>query len=409
MFKFLRIKKIDKFLNPKNIAVIGASETEGKVGNTLMQKLMKFEREIIPINTEKETIFGKKAYHSVIDYPDKIDLAIIAIPAVHVKNVLEECGKKKIQNVIIISAGFSEVGNKELENELAEIGKKYKIRIVGPNCFGVANPSLNLDTTFANLSAKEGDIAFISQSGALWSYIADISSSDGNLGFSGFVSLGNMADLEFCDFIEYFNQDKKTKKIVLYIERLKNGRRFIDVCKKSKKEIVVIKSGRTKTGSEATLSHTGSLATDYEIYKGAFKQAGVKLESSFLSAFGISNLKIEPKGKKIGIITNAGGAGALVTDHLVEEGYEALPPVDVLGTAVAEDYKKAFENMKEKDIDSVIIILTPQSMSQPEELAKEIVKFSKVKPVIAFFLGADSIRKAKSILEKNKIPCITNI
>jgi acyl-CoA synthetase (NDP forming) len=408
MFKFLRIKKLEKFLNPKNIAVIGASDIEGKVGNTLMQKLMRFEREIIPVNTEKDTIFEKKAYHSVLDYPNKIDLAIIAIPAPHVKTVLEECGKKNIKNVIIISAGFSEMGNKEMENELKELGKKYSMRILGPNCFGVANPSLNLDTTFANMSAKEGDIAFISQSGALWSYIADVSSSDGNLGFSGFVSLGNMADLEFFDFIEYFNKDKKTKKIVLYIERLKNGRKFIDVCKKSKKEIIVIKSGRTKTGSEATLSHTGSLATDYEIYKGAFKQAGVKLESSFLSAFGISNLKIEPKGKKIGIITNAGGAGALVTDHLVEEGYEALPPVDVLGTALAEDYKKAFDALKDK-VDSVIVILTPQSMSQPDELAKEIVKFAKVKPVIAFFLGADSVKKAKSILEKNKIPCITDI
>jgi len=408
MLKFFRIKELGKFLNPKNIAVIGASETEGKVGYTLMRKLLKFEGEIIPINPEKETVLGKKAYHSVLDYQGKIDLVVIAIPSVHVKNVLEECGKKKIKNVIIISAGFSETGKTDLENELKEIGKKYKINLVGPNCFGVANPYLSLDTTFANMSAKEGDIAFISQSGALWSYIADVSSSDGNLGFSGFVSLGNMADLEFCDFIEYFNKDKKTKKIVLYIERLKNGRKFIDVCKKSKKEIIVIKSGRTKTGSEATLSHTGSLATDYEIYKGAFKQAGVRLESSFLSAFGISNLKIEPKGKKIGIITNAGGAGALVTDHLVEEGYEALPPIDVLGTALAEDYKKAFETLKNK-VDSVIVILTPQSMSQPDELAKEIVKFAKVKPVIAFFLGADSVKKAKSILEKNKIPCITDI
>ncbi|MCX6746738.1 MAG: CoA-binding protein [Candidatus Pacearchaeota archaeon] len=402
------MKEIGSFVNPKNIALIGASELEGKVGNVLMKKLLKFKGEIIPISIKHEKILGIKAYPSVLDYKEKIDLAIIAIPSENVKQVLEECGKKKIKNVIIISAGFSEIGNNKLEEEIIEISKKYKINLLGPNCFGVANPYLNLDTTFSNLSAKKGSTAFISQSGALWSYVADISHSK-NLGFSAYISLGNMADLEFSDFIEYFNKDKRTKKIILYIEKLKQGKRFIEVCKKSRKKIIVIKAGKTKKGKEATISHTGSLATDFEIYKGAFKQAGVELVESFPEAFNIPKQKIKPKGKKITIVTNAGGAGALLTDYLVEMKYDVQPPIDLIGTALAEDYKKTFNKLKKEDSDSIVVILTPQAMSQPEETAKEIVKLSKFKSVIAVFLGAKSITKAKKILSMEKIKCYTSL
>ena len=400
---------IDRLLNPSSIAVIGASEHPGKVGNILMKKLLKFKGEVIPINIEHNTVYGKKSYVSILNYKNNIDLAIIAIPAKGVIKVLEECGKKKIKNVIIISAGFSEIGNINAEKEIIEIGKRYKINILGPNCFGIANPYKNLDATFSNLSAKRGDTAFVAQSGALWSYLADVSSSKNKPGFSTYVSLGDMADLEFDDFIEYFNKDSKTKKMILYVETLKDGKRFIEACKKSRKKIIVVKSGRTKIGSEATLSHTGSLATDFEIYKGAFRQAGIELKNSLAEAFNIKMQEIKPKGKKIAIITNAGGAGALMTDYLIERGYDAEKPVDLLGTALSEDYRKSFEKLKKSDTDSVIVILTPQSMSQPEQTANEIIKFSKYKPIIAVFLGENSIKKAKQMLEKNRIRCFTNI
>ncbi len=400
-------KFLKKFFEPKTIAVIGASNHPGKVGYVLMQKLSKFKGEIIPINMNHDKILGKKVYGSLKEYPKEIDLAIIAIPAKKVKEVFEECARKKIRNVIIISSGFSEIGDKTSERELLRISKEKKINLLGPNCFGVANPYTELDTTFANSSVKKGDTAFISQSGALWSYIADLSSLKQMPGFSGFVSLGNMADLNFSDFIEYFNKDKNTKKIILYIEKLKQGKRFIKVCKKSKKEIIVIKAGKSQKGVEATISHTGSLATDYEIYKGAFKQANIKFVNSLSQAF---NLKTEfpkmPK-TKTAIITNAGGAGALIVDHLAKQKINTENPIDLLGTAQPEDYKKTLEGLK--DFRSIVVILTPQTMSHPEETAKVLAESSQKKRIIAFFLGNSSIKKAKNILKKAGIPCFTNI
>ncbi len=399
---------LKNFFNPKTIAVVGASNNSKKVGNVLMKKLSNFKGKIIPINIKHKKILGKETYPSVTKYPEKIDLAVIAIPAKIVKKILKDCGNKQIKNVIVISAGFSEKGNKKLEQEIIKLAKKYKINLLGPNCFGIANPYLNLDTTFAKSHVKKGDIAFISQSGALWSYIADFSK-----GISGFVSLGNMADLSFTDFINHFNKDKKTKKIILYIEKLKYGKEFIKACKNSKKEIIAIKAGKTEKGSKATISHTGSLATDFEIYKGAFKQAHVKLVNSLSEAFNIKKekIKIKEKKKKIIIITNAGGAGALMTDLLIEQGYIVDKPIDLIGTASAEDYKDALNNSKIKKDNSIIVILTPQTMSEPEKTARVIVDFKKQnkKYITAFFLGEKSIKKAKQILEKNNIPCFTRI
>jgi acyl-CoA synthetase (NDP forming) len=398
---------LKKFFNPKTIAVIGASNHPEKVGYILMQKLSKFKGKIIPINPKHDKILGEKVYASLKEYPKKIDLAIIVIPSKKVKEILEDCARKKIKNVIIISAGFGEVGNKESEREILKIAKENKINLLGPNCFGVANPHTNLDTTFANSSAKKGNIAFISQSGALWSYIADISLLKQTSGFSGFVSLGNMADLDFSDFIEYFNKDKNTKKIILYIEKLKQGKRFINICKKSKKEIIVIKAGKSQKGIEATISHTGSLATDFEIYKGAFKQANIKLVNSISEAF---DLKVDfpqmPK-TKTAIITNAGGGGTLITDYLVEQGIDVEKPIDLIGTAQPEDYKKSLEELK--NYRSIVIILTPQTMSLPEETARILAESSKKNKITAFFLGDSSIKKARNILKKAGIPCFTKI
>lgn len=400
-----RGKLLKKFFEPKTIAVIGASNHPGKVGYTLMQKLSKFKGEVIPINIKHNEILGRKVYASLREYPKNIELAIIAIPAKEVKEVLEDCARKKIKNAIIISSGFSEVGERKSERELLKIAKQNKINLLGPNCFGVANPYTNLDTTFANCSVEKGDIAFISQSGALWSYIADIPLKQS--GFSGFVSLGNMADLNFSDFIEYFNKDKNTKKIILYIEKLKQGQRFIKVCKKSKKEIIAVKAGKSQKGVEATISHTGSLATDFEIYKGAFKQAHVNLKNSIAEALDLKmNFPKMPK-TKTAIITNAGGAAALITDYLVEQGINVEKPIDLIGTAQPEDYKKTLTQLK--GYRSIIVILTPQTMSCPEETARILTESPQKNKITAFFLGENSIKKARNILKKAGIPCFTRI
>ncbi len=404
-------KDLDNFFTPKSIAIIGASENPEKVGNTLLLKLWNYKGKIIPVNPQHPRVMGKQAYTSVLKYPEEIDLAIIAIPSTLVNSALEECGKKSIKNVIIISAGFSETGNNELENQLVETAKKYSIKILGPNCFGVTNPSEELDTTFANSKTKKGSIAFVAQSGALWSYLADI-----NLPVSKYISLGNMASLEFTDFIKYLEEDKETKKIVLYIEKLKRGKEFIELCKKSKKEIVVIKAGKTEKGNEATISHTASLATDFKIYQSAFKQAKVKQVSSLSEAFGIKSDLPELikeikqiKEPKISIITNAGGAGALLTDLLGANKINVVnAPEDLIGTAIAKDYESAINReLKTKRSNVILVLLTPQTMSQPLETAKAIIKINRTKKIIACFLGEKSIIESKELLKKNKISIYT--
>ncbi len=378
---------LKNFFHPKTIAIIGASNNPEKVGNVLMRKLSEFRGKVIPINPNHNLILNKKTYSNVKKYKEKIDLVVIATPAITIPKIIKQCGKKKIKSVIIISSGFSETGNRKLENKILKIAKKYNIKILGPNCFGIANPYLSLDTTFSNSSPKKGNIAFISQSGALFSYISDFS-----VGFSGFVSLGNMSDLTFSDFITYFNKDKKTKKIILYIEKVKLGKDFIKACQKSKKQILVVKAGKTEKGKKAAISHTGSLATDFKIYQGAFKQAKVKVFNTLAQAFGLKRQTIKPKTKNIQILTNAGGAAALITDELEEKGHK-VKVKDLLGTALAKDYKRALKRAK-----NPLVILTPQKMSELEKTARIIPK-----KALACFLGEKSIKPANKILKKRRI------
>ncbi len=396
-------KKLDSFFNAKSVAIIGASNSPGKVGNIIMKKLDNLKGKVIPINRKGEEIEGNKSYKKVGDYPKKIELAIIATPAKTVPKIILQCAKKGIKNIIIISAGFSEVGNFNLEKKIMKLKFKHELNILGPNCFGMINPKKNLDLTFAKETVKKGNTVFISQSGALGSYILDY-----KIPLRGFISVGNMMDLNFADWIEYFNEDKKTKKIVCYIESLHDGKRFIEACKKSTKEIIVIKAGQTETGKHATMSHTASLATDNEIYKGAFKQAGVKQTKSLIRAFGIreENIVYKLKGKKIAIITNAGGAGALLTDQLESQGYQITGPKDILGTATAKDYKSAINRIK-SNYDSIIIILTPQTMSQPEKTACMIAESKFKNKIVACFLGDKSIQDAIKIFQENGISYIT--
>lgn len=410
------------FFEPKTIAVIGASDEKQKVGYSLMENLRNFKGNVIPINIKHDSVFGMKAYKSIFDYPHKIDLAVMAIPSPFVAHELEECGKKKISNVIVITAGFSEVGNYRDEDRLKEIAKKYHINLLGPNCFGICNPYANLDTTFALETPNAGDVAFISQSGALWSYISSFSL--GKFGFSGFVSLGNMAGLDFPDFIDYFSKDKKTKSIVLYIEKINGGKKFIEACKKCRKPIYAIKVGISKEGSRAAVSHTGSLATDYEIYRGAFKQCGVILQDSLISCFEkAAGMEIPVKKRKIDfgknavIITNAGGAGAIMADYCSLKGvklaeWQENNPWDLLGTALAKDYERALNKLKGKNFyDSVIVILTPQKMSEINKTAEVIANFHREtkKKIIACFLGGAGMEQAMSYFRENNMQHISTL
>ena len=399
--------RLDNFFNPRTVAIIGASNHIDKVGGILMKKALASKCKIVPVNPSHSEVFGVKCYNSIEDYKGgKIDLAVIAIPKEFVVRSLEDCGEKGIKNVIVISAGFKEVGDIKSEEKILEISKKYNISILGPNCFGIFNSKLNLDLTFAkttpsnkNLGKNEGNV-FISQSGALWSYIADLNLNP-DKGFSGFVSLGNMVDLSFNDWIEYFSEDKNVSNIILYVEKVKNGKKFIEVCKKAVvkgKKIYAVKAGSSKEGEKAAFSNTASLASDYEIYKGVFKQAGVKLigleEAIELRT---SKKKLNITGK-VEIITNAGGAGALLSDYLAENGTKSYVR-DILGTALAEDYRKALEESKENNI---IVILTSQSMTQVEETAKIVVDFEKSsgKKVLVYFLGEKSVKNSNRIFEE---------
>lgn len=417
---------IKNFFEPESIAVIGASNNEKKVGYALMYNLRNFEN-TIPINIHEEEILGKKCYKTVLDYKDEIDLAVIAIPAEFIKKVLIECGKKKIKNVIIISAGFSEIGNVKEEQELVKIAKKYKIRILGPNCFGTVNPYLELDTTFARKTPEKGNIAFVSQSGALWSGIAE-----SDIKFSKFSSLGNMSDVSFPDLIKYFNKDPETKVIVCYIELLKNGREFMQVVKASKKPIIVIKAGSSEKGIKAALSHTGSLAGEYEIYKVAFRQCGAILVDTITEAFDKARHLINQKlGKKVVIVSNAGGPAVLATDYCNKYNLEVvdlpkefikklnLPetwsknnPMDIIGDADSSRYKEVFDKLdKENFFDSVIVILTQQRMVDTINVAKEVINFRENtnKNIICCFMGSNEAETAKELLENKGILCFFEI
>jgi len=405
---------IKTFFNPKTIAVIGASDHEQKVGGILSKKILDSKAKLVPVNPNHEQIFDVKCYKNILDYPKEIDLAIIAVPSLFVVGAMNECVKKNVKDIIIISAGFSEIGNIKGEQELAETAKKNGIRFIGPNCFGICNPYKNLDTTFSATGVEKGNIAFISQSGALWSYISDFC-ADKKIGFSGFASLGNMGDLGFSDFIEYFSKDKNTKNIILYVEKLKDGKKFINACKKCKKPIYAIKAGSTDMGSKAAFSHTASLASDYEIYKGAFKQAGVILSDSLISVLEkITEKKLIMHkensvkiGKKVFILTNAGGAGALLSDYLSKKGFEIVKqPLDILGTATGSDYFNALEKIKKEDSsDSILVILTPQSMSEIRKTAEAIVTFKDFtrKNIVALFLGAEAVGEARHIFEEGNV------
>jgi len=419
---------INRLLNPKTIAIVGASRDEKKIGHVIFKNLLKSGKKIFPVNPKAREILGHKVYEDLLEIPHGIDLVIIAVPAKIVPLILRHAQKRKIKSALIISSGFSETGNTELEERVKKIAEEAEITLLGPNSYGFINPFQKLNTTYYQEIPKPCKIAFISQSGAIGSAVLDNQQK-----LSGFVSIGNSLQLDFSDFIEYYSKDQNTKVITLYIESLKKekGKRFLEVCKKCKKPILALKSGKSERGQKAAKSHTAALASEKGVYSGIFKQAGIIEVDSIRQLFKLAEILEKYPGQKFrkaGIITNAGGVGVLTTDaceenkikvpslskkatekldKLLSPNWSHNNPVDIVGDALAEDYKKAIQVLEKEDFDFLITLLTPQIMTEPLKTAKILTKSKK--PILACFLGKRQVGRARKFLNRSEIINFTDV
>ena len=430
---------LDKIFNPQSVAIIGASDAEGSVGYAIVKNFTRlgYAGKVYFVNIRKPEILGVKTYPTVEQIPEHVDLAIIATPAKTVPDVIEECGRAGVRGAIIVSAGFKETGpeGKALEEKILETAKKFGIRIIGPNCIGIIRPRINLNATFVDKVPKPGNVAFLSQSGALGSAILDWAIHE-NIGFSNFVSVGSMIDVDFGDLIDYFGTDPKTKSILMYVEGITEARKFMSAARHfaRTKPIIVVKSGRFSESAKAAASHTGSLSGEDDIYDAAFKRAGiVRVEeiSDLFNAAAVLGTQPLPRGPNLAIITNAGGPGVMATDALIARGGKlaklskktldglnsVLPPfwsrgnpIDVLGDAKTDRYKAAVEAcLNDENIDGILVIFTQQAVSESVEIAKGIVelvrgKAYQNKTILTSFMGYDAVQEANSILNANNIP-----
>jgi len=426
------------FFCPDSVAVIGAAREEEKVGHIILDNIINsgYKGKLFPVNPNADEIHGIKCYHSVLDIPGDLDLTIIAIPVQFVLQVLEECSKKNTKWSIIISAGFKETGieGTKRERQLIEKAKEYGIRILGPNCLGIIDTECPINATFTPNIPPMGKIGFISQSGALGTAILDWAKTN-KIGFSKFVSLGNKADISENDLFDDWENEKDTEVITAYLEGVKYGREFMKISSRvsKKKPIIVIKSGNTDAGARAVSSHTGTLAGSARAYEAAFKQAGIIRANTIRDLFNYAtafSYQPLPKGKKVAIITNAGGPGIMATDECEKNDIllasleketidglkEFLPeaanfynPIDILGDALADRYKKTLEVViKDNNVDAIVMLLTPQAMTQPYRTARAIVevigKSGKDIPVAASFMGGAEVKKAVRFLAEKNIP-----
>jgi len=424
-----------KIFNPKSIALIGASKEEKSVGWGLAKNLLEGEdlRKVFFVNPFQKEILGKECYTKIGEIKEKIDLAIVAVPTKIIKEIIKECCDKKVGAIIVVSSGFGELGSegKKLEEEMVAMVREAKIPLIGPNCLGIINPKISLNASFAPITPKAGGIAFLSQSGSLLDSIVD----KNEIGFSKVVSYGNEADLGLCDFVEYLKDDPETNVIAIYLEGMKQGRRFMELAKEvvKVKPIVAIKSGRSEKGKEAAGTHTGSLAGDYKVFETAMKQSGVIVADSLEELLDISKaLSFLPRcADGVGIVTNGGGIGVLAVDYcfdngitVAELGKETLAslekskalskviskanPLDVIGDALSDRFEAGIGAMlKQKDINALIVISTPQIMTEHDNNAKIIVEMRDkypLKPIVACFIGGSQVSSAIQYLEENGVP-----
>ena len=430
---------LNKIFNPESLALIGASDREGSIGYYLMKNLTEsgYEGKVYPVNLRKTEILGLKAYQTVDQLPETVDLAVIAIPAKGVPDAVEQCGKKGIIGIIIISAGFKETGpeGRVLEERISDIRKRYNLRILGPNCLGIIRPSIRLNATFEDEMPNPGSVAFISQSGALGAAILDWAAHE-NIGFSNFVSVGSMIDVNFGDLIDYFGTDPKTRSILMYIEGATSAREFMSASRHfaRTKPIIVVKAGRFGESAKAAASHTGSIAGEDMVYDAVFKRAGIiRVDEigDLFNAAEVLGMQPLPRSPSLAIITNAGGPGVMAADALIARGgvlaklsretVEALNgvlppywskgnPIDVLGDADADRYRSVLEAcLKDENIDGILIIYTPQGAADPVDIAKGIVELSRRegnrrRTLLTSCIGYEKVEEANRVLSKYSIP-----
>ncbi|MBV8383058.1 MAG: bifunctional acetate--CoA ligase family protein/GNAT family N-acetyltransferase [Planctomycetaceae bacterium] len=429
-------RPLGAFFAPENIAVIGANERVGSVGRTLLWNLVRnpFGGTVFPVNPGRSQVLGIKAYPSIMAVPDRVDLAVIATPAPTVPDIIAECVNAGVQAAIIVSAGFKEIGAEgiELERRIKEQAQRGDLRIIGPNCLGVMNPLSGLNATFAGAMAQPGKIAFLSQSGALGAAVLDWSLR-ANVGFSAFVSIGSMLDVGWGDLIDYLGADSRTTSIILYIESIGDARGFLSAAREValNKPIIALKAGRTQAAAKAAASHTGSLTGSDEALDAAFRRCGVLRVDRISEMFSMAEvlaMQPRPKGPRLSIVTNAGGPGVIATDALINGGGELAPlapetvgaldrilpahwshanPVDILGDAEPDRYAKALEiAAKDPNTDGLLVVLSPQAMTDPTQTAERLKGFAKVdgKPILASWMGGAEVSAGEAILQQASIP-----
>lgn len=427
---------LDPIFSPRNVAVIGASETHGSVGRTILWNLISspFGGTVYPVNHKRPSVLGIKSYKSVSDVPAKVDLAVIATPAKAVPDLVRECACAGVKAAVIVSAGFKELGETgvELERQVLAHAREGRMRIIGPNCLGVMNPIGGLNATFAGTIARKGNVAFISQSGALCTAILDWSLRE-NVGFSAFVSTGSMLDVGWGDLIDYLGNDPHTHSILIYMESIGDARSFLSAAREVAltKPIIVIKPGRTEQAARAAASHTGSLAGSDDVLDAAFKRVGVLRVPTIADLFYMAEVlarQPRPRGPRLTIVTNAGGPGVLATDSLITNGGKLtelskdtfgalntlLPehwsrnnPIDILGDADATRYAKSLEiAAADPNADGLLVVLTPQDMTEPLATAEKLTAYAKIegKPVLASWMGGPGVAGGVDVLNRAGIP-----
>ncbi len=414
---------LEPFFNPASIAVIGASRDSGKPGRAILKNLMgHYKGKLYPVNPKVPEIDGLKCYPGVLEIPGTIELAVISVPAPLVPQVLEECGKKKVKCAIVISGGFSEMGNHDLEKTVVDTAKKHGIRIVGPNCLGIldvhAGANMMFLPTFRVPIPKPGPVAFVSQSGAVCATGLDMAAADG-IGISKMVSYGNKVDVDEVEMLKYLENDDNTRVIMLYVESIKRGREFIEVASRvsRKKPIVAFKAGKSSSGARAVASHTGSLAGDAKIYEIAFKKAGIIEATSmeemldFAKAFA---MQPPAKGNRIMVVTSGGGFGVMATDAIEQEGMtmaslrpeviadlkSKMPahvviknPIDITGDADSERYRLSMEAvLEEKGVDAVALLLffqLPRISDEIIPMVEDLLVKGRGKPIVGVSAGSE--------------------
>lgn len=424
------------FFAPRGVAIIGASASPNKLSFGILRNLTLYgyQGQIAPVNPRVDEILGLKSYPDIASVPDPVDLAVVVLPAPAIPEVIEACGQRGIHSVIIISGGFKEVGpdGAQLEKQILELARGYQIRLIGPNCVGTLDMYTGLNTTFIQGVPEKGGIGFVSQSGAVAGGVIDYIRNK-QVGFSNFSSLGNEADVTETDMIAYLGDDPHTRVIAAYVEMIRDGRHFIDICRAvtPHKPVVLLKAGRTSAGARAVSSHTGSLAGSHSAYKAAFEQAGVIEVDTVSDLFDIAmalDTQPLPAGNRVVIITNAGGPAALTSDSLAANGMQIADltettqaalrtrlnpaaqvsnPIDMLGGAEPPEYQFALQHaLADPNVDAAIVILVPQALVNPAQVAEAIcqVAAQSTKPVLACLMGEWSVAAARQHLHSNGVP-----